>query len=102
MVKLNEKGRFGLLIFGKTGGIEGKMGEAVVCKRCKEAPLVEKCSDPAIISRRYSVKCENSGCACTKIVYGETKNIAISNWNSYMERIKPTNLGRCDKLNFAN
>lgn len=102
MTKMGENVVFRSLIFRKTGGIEGKMGEAVVCKRCKNAPLVEKCSDPAVISRRYSVKCENSGCNCSKIVYGETKNIAISNWNSYMERVKPTNLGRCDKLNFAN
>lgn len=69
----------------------------LTCRRCNGNADVIRNPDPSKITDRYSVKCNNPECQCNKIVYGETKNIAISNWNSYMDRIKPVSLGNIER-----
>lgn len=70
---------------------------AVKCRRCSQPPKVERGEDPAILEKRYSVKCGNPECKCSKIMYGMTESLAIFEWNSYMDRVKPVNLGNIER-----
>lgn len=69
----------------------------LVCRRCNQEAEVVRNQDPSKIEKRYSVKCSNPDCKCNKIVYGMTESMAISEWNSYMDRVKPVNLGNIER-----
>ena len=73
------------------------MMQALTCRRCNGEVNITRNPDPSKIGERYSVRCGNPNCKCNKIVYGTTKTVAINAWNSYMDRVKPVNLGNIER-----
>ena len=64
-----------------------KEKEPIVCYSCRKKPLIFKSEDPAVIDKRYGIKCDDPECKVKTAIYGPTKSVAIDNWNLYCRRL---------------
>lgn len=60
------------------------LNKILSCPKCGMEPKTRK--NPSSIEKRYCFWCPTEGCACNKKIYGDTKSIAIANWNEYVGR----------------
>lgn len=58
------------------------------CYKCQQKPLIFKNDGKSDFEKRYGVHCDDPECRCKRTIYGQTRSIAIDNWNKYMRTLK--------------